>query len=164
MAEHFTVVRTRDFDRDADAVFAAWMDPAIRARFETPEGSGMSHATVATREGETGEVVVAPAGTEVGRMFDTIRILRPGLGVVQGWGAFGGVTTMTMQNTFEVVDRPGGGCTFTGTSQMVVTGEGPTEAQVGRGLGRDARAVRAGPRAGGVTPDAECEAGGRRVD
>lgn len=133
MATQFTIVRTRDFERDADAVFTAWLDPAMRARFEAPEGSGMAHASVATREGGTGEVVVAPGGAEVGRMFDTIRVLRPGLGVVQGWGVFGGDVTMTMQTTFEVVDRAGGGCTFTGTSQMVVLGEGPTEPQVGEG-------------------------------
>lgn len=148
MADHFTVVRRRDFEERADEVFTAWLDPAMRARFEAPEGLGMTHATFATREGETGEVVVAPGGTEIGRMFDTIRILRPGLGVVQGWGVFGGSASMVMQNTFEVVDRAGGGCTFVGTSQMAVADGGPTEAQVGEGwddmLGRFAQALAGG--------------------
>ena len=147
MTAHFTVTRSRDFDRPAGEVFAAWIDPAMRAIYETPEGSGMRHGTLDTREGGMSEVIVASEGREVGRMFDTIRILRPpNLMVVQGWGVFGGATTMTMQTTFEVVERDDG-CTLTGTSQMVVPGEGPTEAQVAEGwdgmLERFAAAVEA---------------------
>ncbi len=130
---HFTVTRSRAFDHSADKVFAAWLDPDTRLRFETPEGSGMSHVTFATRPGETGEVAVSPGGIPVGSMFDTIRVLHPGrLAIVQVWGVFGGETTMAMQNTFEVVPD-GSGCTFTGSTQMASTTPEPTPAQVGRG-------------------------------
>ncbi|WP_055086553.1 SRPBCC family protein [Jannaschia donghaensis] len=129
----FTVRRSRRFAQRPSRVFDAWLDPALRAQFETPEGSGMSHVTLATQEGESGEILIAPGDTEVGRMFDTIRILQPGrLAVVHGWGVFGGNPAMTMQNVFDVTPD-GDGCTFTGTSQMVVLGEQPTEADVARG-------------------------------
>lgn len=138
MTAHFTVTRSRDFDRPTAEIFAAWIDPAMRRIFETPEGSGMRHGMLDTREGGMSEVIVERDGREVGRMFDTIRILRPPhLMVVQGWGVFGGETTMSMQTTFEVTARAGtgreGGCTLTGTSQMVVLGDMPTESQVGEG-------------------------------
>lgn len=129
----FTVRRSRAFAHPADRVFAMWLDPDARARFETPEGSGMSHVTFATRQDDTGEILIAPGGTEAGRMFDIIRILHPGrLAVVHGWGVFGGTPAMTMQTVFEAVPD-GSGCTFTGTSQIVTLGDQPTETDVGTG-------------------------------
>ena len=133
MTQVFTVRRARAFDHAADRVFRLWLDPAARARFETPAGADMSHVACATAQGESGEVRIASGGSHIGSMFDTLRILHPGrLAVVHGWGVFGGDTTMTMQTAFEVVPD-GDGCTFTGTSQMVVPGDRPTEAQVGAG-------------------------------
>ena len=133
MTAYFTVTRSRDFDRSAEEVFSAWVDPAMRAIYETPEGSGLRHSALDTREGGMSEVVVEHEGREVGRMCDTIRILRPPhLMVVQGWGVFGGETSMTMQTILEVAARDGG-CTLTGTSQMVVPGDMPTPEQVAEG-------------------------------
>ena len=135
MTRHFTVSRSRDFDKPAGPVFAAWLDPANRAISETPEGSGMRHLSVATKEGESGEIVVTADGVEIGRMHDTIRILRaPRILVIQAHGVFAGRTSMTMQNTFHLTDRHGGtGCGMTGTTQICVPGDGPTEAQVAQG-------------------------------
>jgi uncharacterized protein YndB with AHSA1/START domain len=130
---HFTVTRTREIDHPADRVFAGWLDPALRARFETPEGAGMRHLSFATEPGQEGVVQVAPGGNEVGRMIDVIRILEPGvLAATQSRGVFGGATTMVMQNIFEVRPRPGG-CTFTGTSQMFCLDHRPTRAEVENG-------------------------------
>lgn len=133
MTHHFTVTCTRDFDHPPAKVFATWLDPAARARFETPEVSGMSHVSYATAQGDNGEILIEHGGAEVGRMFDTIRVLHPGsLAVVHGWGVFGGATAMTMQTTFAVTPN-GDGCTFRGTSQIVTLGDTPTEAQVEQG-------------------------------
>lgn len=130
---HFTVTCTRDIDHPADRVLAAWLDPELRAQFETPEGSGMRHLSFATIPDEEGVVQIAPGGEEVGRMIDIIRILEPGqYAVTQSRGVFGGATTMLMTNAFEVTPRPGG-CTFTGTSQMLCLGDQPTEADVTQG-------------------------------
>ena len=133
MARHFTVTVTRDFEHTAETVFAAWTDPDMRRQFETPEGSGMTHKAFDTREGGTEEVIIAPEGTEIGRMIDEIRVMRPpGLIVVHGRGVFGGAVGMTMQTTFEVKPTSEG-CTLTGTSQMVVLGKNPTEDDVRAG-------------------------------
>ena len=133
MTAIFTVEATRAFDRPAEVVFAHWMDPEARRRWETPEGGGMRCAAFDAREGGREEVVVAPEGREIGRMVTDIRILRDGaLAVIQGRGVFGGVVAMTMQTVFRV-EPEGGGCRLTGTSQMVVPGAEPTEAQVRAG-------------------------------
>ncbi len=58
MIRHFTVTCARDFDHPASQVFATWLDPDARARFETPAGSGMSHVTYATAEGDNGEILI----------------------------------------------------------------------------------------------------------
>ena len=93
----------------------------------------MGYAEFDTREGGHEEVVVAPAGEEIGRMVTDIRILRDGtLAVVQGRGVFGGAVAMTMQTVFRV-EPEGDGCRLVGTSQMVVPGGEPTEAQVRAG-------------------------------
>ncbi len=129
----FTVEVSRDFDRPAGAVFAHWMDPEGRRRWETPEGSGMSYAAFDTREGGHEEVIVAPGGAEVGRVITDIRVLREGaLAVIQGRGVFGGAVAMTMQTVFRV-EPEGMGCRFTGTSQMVVLAGEPSEAQLRAG-------------------------------
>ncbi|MGC1260628.1 MAG: hypothetical protein WA873_08180 [Jannaschia helgolandensis] len=36
MTRHFTVTCSRDFKHSASPVFATWLDPDARARFETP--------------------------------------------------------------------------------------------------------------------------------
>ena len=134
----FTVTASRDFEGSPEAVFAAWLDPARRARFETPEGSGMRLAVLDTREGGHEEVAVGPEGAETGRMPTDIRVLRPpadgapGLLVVHGTGVFGGAVAMTMQTAVTVAPR-GTGARLTGTSQIVAPGGQPTEAQVREG-------------------------------
>ncbi len=104
----FTVTAERDLASSPEDVFAAWLDPARRARFETPEGSGMRLATLDTREGGHEEVAIGPQGDETGRMPTDIRVLRPpadgapGLLVVHGTGVFGGVVAMAMQTVVTV--------------------------------------------------------------
>jgi len=133
VTQHFTAKLDREFDRDVATVFSAWLDPEMRRAFETPEGSGMKYAAFDTREGGTEEVIIAPEGQEVGRMISDIHILRrPEIVVVHGRGVFGGVVMMTMQTTFEFTPK-GTGCLLTGTSQMVVLGDHPTEDEVRQG-------------------------------
>ncbi len=134
----FTVTVERDLDSPPEAVFAAWLDPARRARFETPEGSGMRLAVLDTREGGHEEVAIGPRGEETGRMPTDIRLLRapadgaPGLLVVHGTGVFGGAVAMAMQTTVTVAAR-GTGARLTGVSQIVAPGGQPTQAQVHEG-------------------------------
>ncbi|MFO6463552.1 hypothetical protein ACK8OR_04095 [Jannaschia sp. KMU-145] len=130
---HFTVSRSRAFDRAADYTLRAWIDPAGRAAFETPPGSGLSHVTCHADPDVESEILIAPGGREIGRMFDTIRILRPGhVMVAQGRGVFNGATTMTAQNSIAITPK-GTGCVLTGTSQMAVLGEHPSEGEVAAG-------------------------------
>ena len=104
----FAVTAARDFAQAPEAVFAAWLDPGRRARFETPEGSGMRLAVLDTREGGREEVRVGPEGAETGLMATDIRMLRPpadgvpGLLVVHGTGVFGGAVGLAMQTTVTV--------------------------------------------------------------
>jgi len=64
MTRHFTVTCSRDLKHSASQVFATWLDPDARARFETPAGSGMSHVTYATAEGDNGEILIeCPTGS-----------------------------------------------------------------------------------------------------
>ncbi len=134
MTSMFTVEIARDFGGSAEQIFNAWTDPEIRKQFETPDGSGMRHENFARAEGETEVVLIENDGQEIGRMEMWVaKMERPTVMIAQGRGVFGGTVTMTMQNTFRLAAKPDGGCTFIGTSQMVVMGEQPTEADVEKG-------------------------------
>lgn len=134
----FTVTAAREFAQDPETIFAAWLDPARRGRFETPVGSGMRLSVLDTREGGREDVAIGPEGAETGHMPTDIRILRPpadgapGLLVVHGQGVFGGAVAMTMQTVVEVAATKGG-ARLSGTSQIVAPGGQPTEAQVRTG-------------------------------
>ena len=134
----FTVTVTREIAETPERVFEAWTDPAMRALYEVPEGSGMRYLGFDTREGGSETVVVESAGGEVGRMISEIRVMRPpaggapGLLVAHMRGVFGGAVAMCMQTTFEV-GATDGGARLTGVSQAVVPGGQPDRAQVEAG-------------------------------
>ena len=134
----FTVEASRAFARAPEDVFAAWTDPALRAAFETPEGSGMRYEGFDTREGGTETVLIETDGAEMGRMIQEIRVLRPpsggapGLLVAQGRGVFGGVPGLFMQTSVEVAAEDGG-ARLTGRSQICAPSGQPDRAQVEAG-------------------------------
>ena len=130
---HFTVHLTRDFTAPPDRVFSGWTDPDWRARFETPEGSGMRHESFDTRAGGTEIVAIEHDGNRVGEMIDEIRVFDPPHRLlVQGRGIFGGACRMTMQTLVEF-EAAGTGTRMHCTSQIAALDDQPTEAQVTEG-------------------------------
>ncbi len=110
---------TRDFDCPVDTLFAHWLNPETRVRWEAPPESGMRYLNFDTREDGVERLEITHEGEVVGEMIQRILVLRENEALVSSiTGVFGGRITMAMQVTvgFEATDT---GSRLSGTGQVV---------------------------------------------
>lgn len=128
----FTIALVRAFAPGPEAVFAAWIDPAMRARFETPPNAGLRHESLDAREGGFEVTAIERGGEKVGEVETFVALLvRPadgaaGLILTQGRTTFGGRTHLLAQTTLAIVPHAGG-TRLSVTSQVVSPTGAPGE-------------------------------------
>jgi uncharacterized protein YndB with AHSA1/START domain len=104
-----TIRAARDFEYPVEAVFAHWISPESRKRWEAGPDTGMVYDAFDTREGGTETVRVMQGGTEVGQLIQTHhRIVENRLLASSMLGIFGGVTTMMTALVVEFTPTPTG--------------------------------------------------------
>ena len=134
----FTITFARDLAPGPEAVFAAWIDPRVRARFETPEGSGMRHESLDTREGGFEVTAIEEDGAKIGEAETFVALMVPpengaaGLILTQGRVAFAGRTHLLTQATLAFVPHEGG-TRLSGTVQAVSPTGAPGEPEIREG-------------------------------
>lgn len=104
---------------DRPAVFAHWMDPETRVRWEAPPESGMRYLNFADGPGQTEVIEISHEGAVIGTMDQVLTVIdAPTRVVSQITGTFGGAVTMVMQVviTFEETE---GGTLIRGASQVM---------------------------------------------
>ncbi len=90
-----TVRATRDFDRPVESVFAHWIDPVARQRWEAGPDTGMVYDRFDTRAGGVETIRVVKDGAEIGHLTQTHhRVEQNRLIASSMVGTFGGVVTM----------------------------------------------------------------------
>lgn len=102
-----------------NTVFAHWMDPQARQRYEASPESGMRYKNFTAEQGGIEEVEIIQDGNVIGLMRQHLLVLdAPRILVSHIAGTFHGATTMGMQITmrFEAVSA---GTAIHATSQVV---------------------------------------------
>ena len=124
-----TIMATRAFPHPAESVFAHWISPETRLRWEAGPDSGMTYDAFDTREGGVETVRIIQDGKEVGHMFqNTHRLVEGRLMAYSLTGVFGGVLTTLMQIAIEF--RPTDeGCRLEATAQVIDLTGGDVQAQ-----------------------------------
>jgi uncharacterized protein YndB with AHSA1/START domain len=90
-----TVRAARDFDLPVTAVYAHWIDPEARQRWEAGPDTGMTYDGFDTRPGGTETVRIVKDGAEVGHLVQTHhRVEENRLIASSMTGVFGGEVTM----------------------------------------------------------------------
>lgn len=90
-----TVRATRDFDLPVAAVYAHWVSPEARQRWEAGPDTGMTYDAFDTRPGGTETVRITADGKEVGHLIQTHhRVEENELIASSMIGVFGGAVTM----------------------------------------------------------------------
>ncbi len=103
------------------AVFAHWMDPECRKRYEAPPESGMRYKNFAREPGDVEEIEITHEGEVVGLMKQELVVIEaPRLIVSQVTGIFYGARTLAMQVTLYFEDV-GDGTRIRATSHVVDT-------------------------------------------
>lgn len=103
------------------AVFAHWMDPECRKRYEAPPESGMRYKSFAREQGAVEEIEITHEGAVIGLMKQEIVVLEaPRLIISQVTGTFYGATTLAMQVSIYF-EKVGGGTRIRATSHVVDT-------------------------------------------
>jgi len=115
---HTTVEITRDFDISADALFAHWVSPKTRLRWEAGPDTGMKYDAFDTRSGGREIVRIFEGGAEIGRMVQSVHVVEPGDHIATSIEAtFDGVVTMLMQTTVQF-ERTKNGTRLNATCQI----------------------------------------------
>lgn len=129
MTPAFATIRAeRSFDHPADAIFAHWISPETRVRWEAGPETGMRYDAFDTRPGGTETVRVFDGDAEVGHMLQRILAVEPGrLLVIAIEGHFGGAATMAMLVTIIFADRQGGSKLDAVAQITDLSGRDPTE-------------------------------------
>lgn len=92
-----TITAGRDFDHPRSAIYAHWVSPETRQRWEAGPDTGMSYDAFDTRPGGTEIVRVTHEGQEVGHMVQRIVAVEEDTMLVsQIEGHFGGAVTLAM--------------------------------------------------------------------
>lgn len=129
MPVEFATVRVvRDLPHPPANLFAHWLSPETRVRWEVGPGTNMKYDEFDTRVGATETVrVFNEENDEIGVMRQRPSVIEDGRLIVSSIEAvFGGEVRMLMQITMEFEGRDGG-TRVTGTSQIAeLTGRDPT--------------------------------------
>lgn len=109
----------RHFPYSVEDIFAHWISPETRTRWEAGPDTGMRYEGFDTREGGTEVVQIISDGKQVGHLTQTFtRISENELLAVVMTGAFGGITTMLTNLALEFRSSDTG-CCIEGVSQVV---------------------------------------------
>lgn len=124
-----TINVTRELPHPAESVFAHWISPETRLRWEAGPDSGMTYDAFDTREGGVETVRIIQDGKEIGHMFqNTHRLVEGRLMAYSLTGVFGGVLTTLMQIAieFQPTDE---GCRLEATAQVIDLTGGDVQSQ-----------------------------------
>jgi uncharacterized protein YndB with AHSA1/START domain len=90
-----TVRAARDFDLPVAAVYAHWIDPEARQRWEASPDTGMIYDRFDTRSGGTETVRIVKDGAEIGHLIQTHHRVEENRLIASSMvGVFGGEVTM----------------------------------------------------------------------
>lgn len=118
-----TIHVSRDFDFPVEAIFAHWISPETRVRWEAGPETGMTYDAFDTRPGGTETVRISHDGAEVGRLIQSHhRIEENSLIASSMVGIFGGQATLmtalvvefSATDTGSRIEAVAQACDFTG--------------------------------------------------
>ena len=99
-----TVRASRDFDVPVAAVYAHWVSPEARQRWEAGPDTGMAYDSFDTRAGGTETVRVINDGAEVGQLIQTHHRVEENQLIASSMvGVFGGQVTMMTALVVEFI-------------------------------------------------------------
>ena len=125
-----TVRATRDFDLPVAAVYAHWLSPEARQRWEAGPGTGMTYDSFDTRTGGTETVRVIADGKEVGHLVQTHHRVEENRLIASSMvGVFGGEVTMMSAIVVEFAATDTGSRINATAQAMDLTGRDIAQAQ-----------------------------------
>ncbi len=97
-----TIHRTRDYEHPVEAIFAHWVSPEARQRWECGLDTGMAYDDFDTREGGIEVVRIKKDGKELGHMVQShLRLIPNEMIATSIYGVFGEETTTIMSVVVE---------------------------------------------------------------
>lgn len=130
LASVATIRAARDFDRPVAAVYAHWVSPEARQRWEAGPDTGMTYDAFDTRPGGTETVRITSGGREVGHLIQTYHRVEENRLIASSMvGVFGGVVTMMTALIVEFSATPTGSRIEALAQAMDLTGRDIATAQ-----------------------------------
>jgi len=107
-----TIRAARDFDQPVEVVYAHWVDPVARQRWEAGPDTGMVYDAFDTRPGGTEVIRVMKDGVRIGHLTQTHHRVEENRLIASSMvGVFGGEVTMMTALIVEFLTRDTGGKT-----------------------------------------------------